>query len=674
MPEYAVSTNLISWVPAKAGFFGWPQDGPEAEVVESMVPGDFLIPKFAQTPYYTRGGGSQIEYVKAICKALALDYEEQVRDYEATVAGGQRAVPFLWRVVEPLAPDRRFPGAPWNAVRIDQKELTVPYSTGEFLRLRAIPIEIARQFKATAAQGRRIQQVASGTVTELDIHSEEPRTPEALRNLLLVKARGPNEAFLCMRRANVPPRPGDYLFLVQDTHMPGFYEVSERTDFLTRQSGQGLAQSAEELIDLVQRATERAVPSDGFRPGNMRRAAEQLLAFVRSGEEVERVEEFSSFYDRFVNLTSKVSQALEIAERDLPPTPVRPPAVGASDEEEEEEDSEQLEEDNLRGLTVSAVEAHLDGMSLPPTVLADAVTAIRAGKHVLLSGPPGTGKSAIAAALSRAVVGKEFQTVTATADWTTFDTIGGYMPQDGGTLEFEPGIVLRSLERGQWLVVDELNRADIDKAFGPLFTLLANSGEGGGGETVTLPFRKAEKNIRIVWRARRGDTSPPYVMTPTWRLIGTLNVRDKASLFQLSFAFLRRFAVVDVPLPGEELYRVLVDDWLRSVEDGVRGQLVDAAMRLAFSQRQLGPAILKDIAAFVRVGVTPTETVAVKAAYSDPVEAFLTAVRLYAVPQYEGAVEGEAESLLNALRGVWPEPPAAAWEPLEHAFKAVALG
>ena len=34
----------------------------------------------------------------------------------------------------------------------------------------------------------------------------------------------------------------------------------------------------------------------------------------------------------------------------------------------------------------------------------------------------------------------------------------------------------------------------------------------------------------------------------------TLNVSDKASLFQLSFAFLRRFAVVDVPLPPREGY------------------------------------------------------------------------------------------------------------------------
>jgi hypothetical protein len=163
-------------------------------------------------------------------------------------------------------------------------------------------------------------------------------------------------------------------------------------------------------------------------------------------------------------------------------------------------------------------------------------------------------------------------------------------------------------------------------------------------------------------------------MTPTWRLIGTLNIRDKASLFQLGFAFLRRFAMVDVPLPDEEPYRELFRGWLSSVEADVQEELVDAGMRVAFAERPLGPAILKDIAEFVRVGVTPTETVAVRAAYGDPVQAFLTAVRLYAVPQYEGSVKAQTDALLNALRGVWPDPPPHAWRSLASALENVALG
>jgi len=673
LAEYAISTNLIGWVPAKRGIFGWPQDGPEAEVVEAMRSGDLLVPKFSQTPDYRRDGGSQTGYVKAICDVLGLDYAEEFDDYETRVAGGIGAVPFVWRVTRPLPPDHSFPSAqPWSVVKIDPLEFGHPFSTSEFLRLRAIPIEIARQFKATAAQGRHIQPVPDGTVEELFYFGKE-RQPRrnALRALLLVKASHGAEALDRMIEAGIEPRPGDYLFLVQHDHMPGFHEVKAEDGLKAVGAGQPVALSAQQLVELIDGAIERSHSSDRFRPGNARRAAQQLWEFVELNDPVAEIDEFATFYDRYVNLPQKVSQALEIADRATTGYFVITPADEGDDDEEE--DSEQLERDSLHGLTVSSVQSNLDGINLPQKVLAEAVTALRAGKHLMLSGPPGTGKSTVAAALCRAVVDDEFETATATADWTTFDTIGGYIPKDGGALEFEPGIVLRSLERGRWLVIDELNRADIDKAFGPLFTLLASSGESDGGEDVTLPFRRAEKNIRIVWADRRDEASSPYALTPTWRLIGTLNVRDKASLFQLSFAFLRRFAVIDVPLPDEASYRALFEEWIQKVDPAVRGELADGAMKLAFGQRQLGPAILKDIANFTRMGLTATETASVSAAYDEPVEAFLTAVRLYAAPQYEGAVKSEVDDVLQRLRAVWPDPPADVWSALERALADVSL-
>lgn len=96
--EFAVSTNLISWAPAQAEhpFFGWPQNGPEAEVVQQMAPGDILIPKFSQNPEYRRGGG-QKEYQQGVCEVLGLDYQEQLDAYRDRVAWGEGAVPFLLR-------------------------------------------------------------------------------------------------------------------------------------------------------------------------------------------------------------------------------------------------------------------------------------------------------------------------------------------------------------------------------------------------------------------------------------------------------------------------------------------------------------------------------------------------------------------------------------------------
>lgn len=678
MTEYAISTNLISWVPAKRGRFGWPADGPESEVVEAMQPGDLLVPKFAQTPDYRRAGGHQTDYVRGICELLDLNYESELADYEARVAGGAGAVPFIWEVTDSLPPDGRYPnGVPWSLVAIRQMPLKRPYSTSEFLRLRAIPIEIARQFKATAAQGRHIQRLPDGSAESLLTWGDFARDEEALRWLLLVRAKRLHEAIQVMEGIGLTPREGDYLFLADEDVMRGFRRLDSSRGS-SEIEGEEVAQSAAELVDLFDRAAARARPSDSFRPRNAIAAARQLADFLASGNPVLEIEEFGTFYDRFVTLPQKVSQALEIADRQMPEAPAVPPLFGAKDEgeegEEESEDSEQIEEERLHGLTVAAVQKHLDGIKLPATVLNEAVTALRAGKHLLLSGPPGTGKSVVAAALCRAVVDEEFQTTTATADWTTFDTIGGYMPKASGELEFEPGIVLRCLERGRWLVVDELNRADIDKAFGPLFTLLSNSGEEDGNVDVTLPFRKDERNIRIVWSARRSGASSPYALTPTWRLIGTLNVRDKASLFQLSFAFMRRFAVVDVPLPDESDYAPLFEGWIGKVDDGPRSELVTAAMRLALGKRELGPAILKDIAGFVSIGMTTTDTASVSSVYDDPVAAFLTAVRLYAVPQYEGASKEEIDDMLLRLESVWGQPPATAWEGLRRALADVGLG
>jgi hypothetical protein len=55
------------------------------------------------------------------------------------------------------------------------------------------------------------------------------------------------------------------------------------------------------------------------------------------------------------------------------------------------------------------------------------------------------------------------------------------------------------------------------------------------------------------------------------------------------------------------------------------------------------------------------------------VAAFLTAVRLYAVPQYEGVTRAETDELLQRLHSVWAEPPPEPWAALEQALSGVRL-
>jgi uncharacterized protein YjbI with pentapeptide repeats/MoxR-like ATPase len=280
------------------------------------------------------------------------------------------------------------------------------------------------------------------------------------------------------------------------------------------------------------------------------------------------------------------------------------------------------------------------------SVLKQATAALNAGKHIILTGPPGTGKTTLAGDLCRLAHDQNCNRghflVTATADWTTFDTIGGYMPASNGQLVFQRGIFLEAIKAQKWLIIDEINRADIDKAFGELFTVLS-------GQAVTLPYKgKHGRPIRILPSGHVGSSNfDDYVIPSSWRIIGSVNIFDKASLFAMSYAFMRRFAFVDAPIPSDQLYKRLIDHFFQSVDlsldapnqSGVLEYLYDFFNREKNSvmrYRPLGPAIAKDVVRYLRYSTSDNQEVTL----GNVAEALL----LYVLPQLDGL---ERESILE---------------------------
>jgi 5-methylcytosine-specific restriction enzyme B len=194
------------------------------------------------------------------------------------------------------------------------------------------------------------------------------------------------------------------------------------------------------------------------------------------------------------------------------------------------------------------------------------------GGHLILQGPPGTGKTTLAYVLAEA-----FNTTvnleTATADWSTYDVIGGLHPSSSRTgetlvpwLGHVPAAAVKCASviarhadedenephQAHWLIIDEFSRAEIDKAIGPLYTVL-----GGGAADAPLPlWFGATEEMKVVYLPKR------------FRIIGTMNTVDTNYVYTFSQGLSRRFQFVYVGVPekpqvAEELHQaqIIAAEW-----------------------------------------------------------------------------------------------------------------
>jgi MoxR-like ATPase len=188
------------------------------------------------------------------------------------------------------------------------------------------------------------------------------------------------------------------------------------------------------------------------------------------------------------------------------------------------------------------------------------------GKNILLLGPPGSGKTNLLKDMLEKLKIK-YMIETGNPDWTPFDTLGGY--SIGSPENFKKGFIFeaaeqcrQAIERGElyWLIIDEINRANVDLAFGKFFTLLD-------------PAYRFDESLCI---CGPGNMCKEIQVPLSFRVLATMNSYDRALLFKLGYALTRRFAVIN-----HTFIESFLDNYMRKYENAVKEGVLEKILKIS---------------------------------------------------------------------------------------------
>lgn len=184
---------------------------------------------------------------------------------------------------------------------------------------------------------------------------------------------------------------------------------------------------------------------------------------------------------------------------------------------------------------------------LPPEdqTLGEVTAAIDLGfAGVILSGPPGTGKSWYAKRIAQSLSGNpdNVRIVQFHASYQYEDFMEGFMPKDGGGFELHKKVfpllcddAAELPDETFVLVIDEISRCDVARVFGEALTYMEVDKRG-------LPCTMASGSVLVV---------PSNLI-----ILATMNPWDKG-VDEMDVALERRFAQIDMPPSVAALRKIL---------------------------------------------------------------------------------------------------------------------